>query len=32
MGYTFLILGSDLFALWKWSEKMKNLINSFNNQ
>tara|TARA_B100000945_G_C20409110_1_gene611651 strand:+ start:434 stop:1225 length:792 start_codon:yes stop_codon:yes gene_type:complete len=32
MGYTFLILGSDLFALWKWSEKMKNLINSFNNK
>ena len=32
MGYTFLILGSDLFALWKWSEKMNTLINSFNNR
>jgi len=32
MGYTFLILGSDLFALWKWSEKMKKIINSFNNK
>ncbi len=25
-GYTFVILGSDLFVLWKWSEKMKSLI------
>ena len=30
MGYTFLILGSDLFVLWKWSEKINTLINSFN--
>lgn len=32
MGYTFLILGSDLFVLWKWSEKINTLINSFNNK
>tara|TARA_B100001175_G_scaffold379_1_gene322 strand:+ start:629 stop:1420 length:792 start_codon:yes stop_codon:yes gene_type:complete len=32
MGYTFLILGSDLFALWKWSEKMNSLINTINNK
>tara|TARA_B100000963_G_scaffold335934_1_gene330538 strand:- start:1345 stop:2127 length:783 start_codon:yes stop_codon:yes gene_type:complete len=26
LGYTFAILGSDLFVLWKWSEEMKKLI------
>ena len=27
MGYTYLILGSDLFVLWRWAEKMSKLIN-----
>jgi 2-dehydro-3-deoxyglucarate aldolase len=22
-GYTFVVLGSDLFVLWKWSERMR---------
>ena len=26
LGYTYAILGSDLFVLWKWAEKMKQLI------
>ena len=25
-GYTFLVLSSDIFLLWKWSERMKALI------
>lgn len=25
-GYTYAILGSDLFVLWKWAERMKGLI------
>lgn len=25
-GYTFVVLASDVFLLWKWSAKMKNLI------
>jgi 2-keto-3-deoxy-L-rhamnonate aldolase RhmA len=25
-GYTFVVLASDIFVLWKWSERMKNLI------
>ena len=28
LGYTYAILGSDLFVLWKWAEQMKNIINS----
>jgi len=28
LGYTFAILGSDLFVLWKWSEQMQSLIKS----
>jgi len=28
LGYTFAILGSDLFALWKWSQKMSELIKN----
>lgn len=28
MGYTFAILGSDLFVLWKWAEKMQELIKT----
>jgi 2-dehydro-3-deoxyglucarate aldolase len=27
LGYTFAILGSDLFVLWKWAEEMKTIIN-----
>ncbi|MDC0239177.1 aldolase/citrate lyase family protein [Candidatus Thioglobus sp.] len=26
LGYTFAILGSDLFVLWRWAEKMKNIM------
>lgn len=26
-GYTFVILASDIFVLWKWSERMLNLIS-----
>ena len=26
LGYTYAILGSDLFVLWKWAEKMNQLI------
>jgi 2-keto-3-deoxy-L-rhamnonate aldolase RhmA len=29
LGYTFLILGSDLFILWKWAEQMRGLMKSF---
>ena len=28
MGYTFAILGSDLFVLWKWAEQMQQIIKS----
>ncbi len=28
MGYTFLVLGSDLFLLWKWAEAMRALIQA----
>ena len=28
LGYTYAILGSDLFVLWKWAEQMKKIINS----
>ena len=28
LGYTFAILGSDLFVLWKWAEEMKKLIKT----
>ena len=27
LGYTYAILGSDLFVLWKWAEEMKKIIN-----
>jgi 2-keto-3-deoxy-L-rhamnonate aldolase RhmA len=27
MGYTYAILGSDLFVLWKWSEQMGMMMN-----
>lgn len=26
LGYTYAILGSDLFVLWKWAERMRSLI------
>ena len=28
-GYTFAILSSDLFVLWKWAEKMSKYIKSY---
>ncbi len=28
-GYTYIILSSDLFVMWKWAESMKSLINIF---
>ncbi len=28
-GYTFIILGSDLFILWKWAETMKSLMQDY---
>ena len=27
MGYTYAILGSDLFVLWKWAEQMHTIMN-----
>ena len=27
-GYSFVVLASDVFVLWKWSERMKNLISA----
>lgn len=29
LGYTYVILGSDLFVLWKWADNMKSLMNNF---
>jgi len=29
LGYTYAILGSDLFVLWKWAEKMNGIINEY---
>lgn len=28
-GYTFVILGSDLFVLWKWAEQMGGVVTQF---
>ena len=28
LGYTYAVLGSDLFVLWKWAEQMRNLMKS----
>lgn len=28
LGYTYAILGSDLFVLWKWAEQMQGMIQS----
>jgi 2-keto-3-deoxy-L-rhamnonate aldolase RhmA len=32
LGYTYLILGSDLFVLWKWAEQMQTMMNSLRNR
>ena len=29
LGYTFAILGADLFILWKWAEAMKEVMTNF---
>lgn len=29
LGYTYAILGSDLFVLWKWADNMQSLMKSF---
>lgn len=29
MGYTFIVLASDIFLLWKWSEQMKEIVDSY---
>ena len=29
LGYTYVILSSDLFILWKWTEQMNSLIDTF---
>lgn len=29
LGYTYAILGSDLFVLWKWAEQMQGIIKSY---
>jgi len=31
-GYTFLILGSDLFVLWKWAEQMGGVIDAMKSE
>lgn len=31
-GYTFILLSSDVFLLWKWSERMKQLIEGRRRQ
>jgi len=31
LGYTFAILGSDLFVLWKWAEQMEKVMASMRN-
>ena len=31
LGYTFAILGSDLFVLWKWAEQMQKVMTSMRN-
>ena len=31
LGYTFAILGSDLFALWKWTDNISNIIKNCND-
>ena len=31
LGYTFAILGSDLFVIWKWAEQMQGLMRSMRS-
>jgi 2-keto-3-deoxy-L-rhamnonate aldolase RhmA len=31
LGYTYAILGSDLFVLWQWSEEMKKIIGIYKD-
>ncbi len=31
MGYTFVVLASDVFTLWKWSERMQLLMRKFRH-
>ena len=31
LGYSYTILGSDLFVLWKWAEQMQGLIKSMKD-
>ena len=30
-GYTFVVLASDVFLLWKWSQKMRDLLGKIRN-
>ena len=32
LGYTFVIMGSDLFAITKWAKDTKNLMLNFKNE
>jgi 2-keto-3-deoxy-L-rhamnonate aldolase RhmA len=32
LGYTFAILGSDLFVLWKWADQMQSLVASMSRE
>ena len=32
LGYTYAILGSDLFVLWRWAEEMKTLISALKHK
>ena len=32
LGYTFAILGSDLFILWKWAESMNSIMKKIRNK
>ena len=31
LGYTYVVLGSDLFVLWRWAEDMKGLMEGYRN-
>lgn len=31
-GYTYVILGSDLFVLWKWADQTRGVINQFRGE
>lgn len=31
-GYSFVVLASDVFLLWKWSEQMRGLVNAFHHE